>query len=425
MFQFSKCSKASEYNDVSMTDDSYDEEIGSSELNSMDLELLKNIDELQKIEDKTTYREPVISKKTWAELCETSDDEEDDWFEQNVAKNKNLMKEFEQDSNQSLKIAFDDVKFEKELNIDESTLTNELLPRATIKDEPTLSLDEPDDLNEQDESGDEQDEHEDEQDDKQDDEQNDEQSDEQDDEQNDEQSDEQDDEQIAGQVAEDADYAENVLKLNSGEKTRKRLSDVPLNRMGSNFSARAKKTKVEDLFRSVQQATAASSSSNSLFNQNNQNDFNLNLSNNSSRRSQATTRGRLKLSNFECRKTSRFFDLASSPTPSRSSRLSISSSTSSIFVSDPEVIQRRQKQIDYGKNTVGYQTYIRTVPKFRRSADDPKTPNKEMSYSRRSWDQQIKLWRIKLHKYDPPEASTEANDDIELTDIFAADEILF
>ena len=363
-----------------MTDDSYDEEICSSELTSMDLELLKNIDELQKIEDKTTYREPVISKKTWAELCETSDDEEDDWFEQNVVKNKELMKKFEQDSNQTL--AYSSVKSENELNIDESTLTNELLPRASIQDVEDSSSE-----NEQSEP------------------------------------DDGPDEANVDQMTNDAECLENVRKLNSGEMKRKRLSDVPLNRIGSNFSARAKKTKIEDLFRSVQQANAAASTSSHPFNQNNQNDVNLNVSNNSSQRSQPTTRSRLKLSNFECKKNSRLFDAASSPTPSRSSRLSISSSTSSIFVNDPDIIQRRQKQIDYGKNTVGYQTYIRTVPKFKRSKDDPKTPNKDLSYSRRSWDQQIKLWRIKLHKYDPPEANAEAGD-IDLTDIFASDEIL-
>lgn len=325
-------------NDVNM-DDSYEEEIGSSELTSMDLELLNNIDELRNIEDLNTYREPVIRKKTWAELCEMSDDEDDDWFE----KNKSLLKEFEDQ----------DKKQENKLN--ESTLTNETLTDDQIKKEAGWSTDQ--------------------------------------------------DEELANitKNIDETQFIENIKKLNSGEATRKRLSDVPLNRMSS-FAGRAKKTKIEDLFKSVQQT------SNNKFNQNEANN------------KRQTVRGRLKLGNFECRKNSRYHNQAPSPTPSR---LSTSSSTSSIYINDPEVISRRQKQIDYGKNTIGYQNYVKKVPRIKRTKEDPKTPNKNLNYSRRSWDQQIKLWRIKLHSYDPPSSTGKEESNIDLTDIFASDEILF
>eukprot|EP01134_Creolimax_fragrantissima_P000672 CFRG0672T1 len=66
-------------------------------------------------------------------------------------------------------------------------------------------------------------------------------------------------------------------------------------------------------------------------------------------------------------------------------------------------IAYRQKQIDFGKNTIGYDNYIKAVPKHRRQKRNPKhpqTPDKGAHMSTKRFASHLKIWRKSLHQYD-------------------------
>lgn len=65
-------------------------------------------------------------------------------------------------------------------------------------------------------------------------------------------------------------------------------------------------------------------------------------------------------------------------------------------------LSQRLKQIDYGKNTFGYERYIELVPRDRRKRDDPQTPDVKEVCSKRRWDGKVRKWRRLLHQFDPP-----------------------
>ncbi|KAI5071158.1 hypothetical protein GOP47_0013409 [Adiantum capillus-veneris] len=69
---------------------------------------------------------------------------------------------------------------------------------------------------------------------------------------------------------------------------------------------------------------------------------------------------------------------------------------------DARRISQRQRQVDFGKNTLGYERYTELVPRCKRKQRDPQTPDPKQVCSKRSWDGQIRKWRRLLHVYDPP-----------------------
>jgi len=67
---------------------------------------------------------------------------------------------------------------------------------------------------------------------------------------------------------------------------------------------------------------------------------------------------------------------------------------------NPARLAARQKQIEYGIVTVGYQNYSKLVPPARSQRGDPVVPNKFQKCSKRSWDGQVRKWRRTLHYFD-------------------------
>lgn len=68
----------------------------------------------------------------------------------------------------------------------------------------------------------------------------------------------------------------------------------------------------------------------------------------------------------------------------------------------------RFKMISKGKNTVGYDEYLKQVPKEKRRKipEHPVTPDHTLDIPNRRWQGQVKAWRISLHKYDPKDLSS-------------------
>ncbi|KAI5705875.1 hypothetical protein M8J75_002572 [Diaphorina citri] len=108
-----------------------------------------------------------------------------------------------------------------------------------------------------------------------------------------------------------------------------------------------------------------------------------------------------KFKNDGSRKRQRDDNIESPGTPGSGKKLA--------YETDPAILLRRQKQIDFGKNTVGYDRYCSMVKREDRTKDHPKTPPKELKYSRRAWDGLIKSWRSRLHFWDPPNENGEPN----------------
>ncbi|KAK8810471.1 hypothetical protein WA158_007046 [Blastocystis sp. Blastoise] len=64
-------------------------------------------------------------------------------------------------------------------------------------------------------------------------------------------------------------------------------------------------------------------------------------------------------------------------------------------------IAQRTKQIQFGKNTLGYDRYCMKIEKHKRTKTDIWTPDVNEPISKRRFDGKIRKWRRELHDYDP------------------------
>eukprot|EP01063_Lacrimia_lanifica_P004104 TRINITY_DN12297_c0_g1_i1.p1 TRINITY_DN12297_c0_g1~~TRINITY_DN12297_c0_g1_i1.p1 ORF type:complete len:481 (+),score=201.01 TRINITY_DN12297_c0_g1_i1:206-1444(+) len=83
---------------------------------------------------------------------------------------------------------------------------------------------------------------------------------------------------------------------------------------------------------------------------------------------------------------------------------------------DGHRLSQRNKQIDFGKLTLGHRNYCAAVPRQERqmgNENHPVTPRYDQVCSKRSWDSQVQHWRRMLHRWDhgPDPATMRKTDD--------------
>ncbi|CAI5443627.1 unnamed protein product [Caenorhabditis angaria] len=80
------------------------------------------------------------------------------------------------------------------------------------------------------------------------------------------------------------------------------------------------------------------------------------------------------------------------------------------WCSDENTLKRRTREIERAKEKSVYQKYTNEVAiRDRMKGVHPRTPNKLINYSRRSWDQQIKKWKRSLYDWAGEEPSDSVN----------------
>lgn len=79
------------------------------------------------------------------------------------------------------------------------------------------------------------------------------------------------------------------------------------------------------------------------------------------------------------------------------------------WCTDQKVLEKRSREIERAKEKPVYARYLAEVPRSERTRDHPKTPNKFINYSRRSWDSQVRRWKRSLYIWGGEEPTTSCN----------------
>lgn len=94
-------------------------------------------------------------------------------------------------------------------------------------------------------------------------------------------------------------------------------------------------------------------------------------------------------------------------TPATTTTAEMNEDISKLDPTDPvhaKRIHQRRRQVLFGKNTAGYEEYLKHIPRHKRrhrSVDCPMTPDYMADIPTKRWQGLMNAWRRALHKYDP------------------------
>ncbi|KAL3075468.1 hypothetical protein niasHS_011975 [Heterodera schachtii] len=70
------------------------------------------------------------------------------------------------------------------------------------------------------------------------------------------------------------------------------------------------------------------------------------------------------------------------------------------WCTDKATLERRDKELQKMKDKPTYKRYLSEIPKYlRKKGVHPRTPNKHINHTRRSWDKQVRKWKLAIYEW--------------------------